>query len=168
MRFRAKKIILYLGMTLVFATLFITRTNAAPNYDYRDVISYDEDLPDGRKFGVMLITTGQWVLPPNYSHELVFGRDNLAEARMENKSGVLDIHGKFVITPQYDSLGLSEDLAWVKIKGKVGFIDKMGRLVIAPRYDIVWPFAEGFAAVGVNGQWGFIDRTGQYIISSTI
>ncbi|MEN6445240.1 MAG: WG repeat-containing protein [Candidatus Cloacimonas sp.] len=118
MRFQVKRIILYSVMALVITSG--SQVTAQPDYDYRDVISYNEGLPDGRKFGAMLITTGKWVIPPQYDYELTFEKNNLAIVKTGGKAGLIDITGKMVVTPQYDDIRefVGDDLAQVKLKGK--------------------------------------------------
>lgn len=102
-----------------------------------------------------------WAIPPQYDEVSDFS-ENLAEVRIKDKVGFIDIRNRFVIEPKYEMPeklgGFKFGLAAVKINGKYGFIDKKGTLIINSTYDFAEDFDENLlAVVKKNGKFGAID-----------
>src|SRR6185436_6374714 len=82
----------------------------------------------------------------------------------DGKSGFIDLTGKVVIPPQFDSVsGFSEGLALATRNGRKFFIDTNGKTAFEARFDIVNNFSEGLAAIKDGERGGFIDHTGKII-----
>ena len=94
------------------------------------------------------------------------------------KYGFINKTGKYVVPPQFDSIGdFSEGLALVAVGDKRGYIDKTGKIVIPLKFEYFAltnlfsegseNFSEGLAAaIGkTKGKLGYIDKTGNYVIS---
>lgn len=75
--------------------------------------------------------------------------------------GFIDKNGKFVIQPQFESVGpFNNSLAPVMVAGKWGYINKSGKVTIKPQFDKAGDFSEGLAAVCNDDKYGFVDTTG--------
>jgi hypothetical protein len=87
------------------------------------------------------------------------------------KFGLIDRHGKVILTNEYDEiLGFSHNRARVNKGGTFqtnrveggqwGYINKQGEEIIPLQYDQAWYFTEGLAAVQKDGNWMYIDTLG--------
>jgi hypothetical protein len=84
---------------------------------------------------------------------------------MDKKEGFVDVTGKVVIEPKFESVGyFVGGLAWAKLsEGKVGYIDKKGNWVIEPQFTAAKEFdpASGLARVKKTDKWEYVDKTGK-------
>ncbi|NVK28066.1 MAG: WG repeat-containing protein [Flavobacteriia bacterium] len=94
----------------------------------------------------------------------------LAEAQMlfpfaqDGKWGYQDIHGSWVIEPQFDAAQLfSEGKAAVRDRGYYHFIDSVGHRLTWQNFEKVRNFEHGLSCVYVNGSWSLIDTTLQVL-----
>lgn len=98
--------------------------------------------------------------------------EGLASVKVEDKWGVIDKTGKYIVNPQFEYVSrFSEGLAPAKTGGKSGFIDTTGKLAIAAKFNNADPFSEGLAAAWISDEHkkersmcGYIDKTGEYVI----
>ncbi|HMY31244.1 MAG TPA: WG repeat-containing protein, partial [Leptospiraceae bacterium] len=89
---------------------------------------------------------GNVKIPPKYE-ALGSMSDNVALAQMNDKWGIINQKGEFILKPQFDDVREFEDgLAWVIDqckewvvgeceRGKWGLVDKTGKILIPPKYD---------------------------------
>ncbi len=153
-----------LALTILLLTFSITQGRAELKYNYSDITYYKVSLASGDKYGYLLVTTGQWIIPPQFDDAKFFSKDNLARIAIDSKYGFIDITGNIIIKPQFESVrNFSEDLAVVKINGKYGFIDKTGKLVIEPKLDNAHDFLNGTAEVEFNNKRVLVDRKGKIV-----
>jgi hypothetical protein len=90
------------------------------------------------------------------------------EPKCGSKTGFVDVHGKFVISPAFEEAGdFSDGLAFVRTNGKYGYIDTTGAFAISPTFDKALPFGQGLAFVKVGDKWGVIDKKGSWIVVPT-
>jgi hypothetical protein len=85
-------------------------------------------------------------------------------SRINRKCGYMDISGKSIIEPRFDSAYTFHDgLAAVILNNKLGYIDKTGKLTIPTKYDPDREpdFNEGIATVRLKGIKFFIDKNGK-------
>lgn len=89
-------------------------------------------------------------------------------ARQDDKMGVLNAEGKWIVKPEYSSVvytnqsaetPFTEGFVVVQVGEKWGAVNDAGTLVIPTEYDAMRNFVDGLAAVMSNGRWGFIDKT---------
>ncbi|MEL7423680.1 MAG: WG repeat-containing protein [Bacteroidota bacterium] len=106
-----------------------------------------------------------------YNPEAVFPR--LAVALEDDKLGVINTAGEWVLKPKVDSIGLNhyyvKGLAWVVRKGKYGLMDFNGSEAqwrIKPRFTEVSRFRGrkvAVAAVAIDGRWGVVNSDGKWV-----
>ena len=108
---------------------------------------------------------GRVVIPLKYDSASNFS-ECLAEVKIGQKSGFINLSGKMVIEPTFSGFvsSFSEGLAEVKIDEKSGYIDRTGKIVIPPQFEEGGSFFDGLASVKIQDKWGAIDRTGQIVI----
>ena len=95
--------------------------------------------------------------------------DSFFVVMKDNKWGIIDQTGKFVVEPKFEELWNFDEggLALAKSDGRWGYIDKSGEFVIEPKFQFAKNFAKNGLAparVNENDPIGFIDRTGKYVI----
>ncbi|WP_315540887.1 WG repeat-containing protein [Eikenella corrodens] len=94
-------------------------------------------------------TSGNFVIPPQFTDAEAFASNGLAVAR------------------PFDTKNCGKDVYFnSSIKG---YIDSRGQWVIPPQYEEAFPFLDnGLAAAKYNGKWGMIDRQGNWVLAPTI
>lgn len=114
---------------------------------------------------------GEMVIPPQFSEASSFA-DGIAFVQVDDKYGIIDRTGKFLVplqsTPLYNSY--SDGLELVQdTDGSNYFIDKTGKVVIKPRPGVEYlPFSEGFALAAwgddiMNRTCRYMNRKGQFV-----
>ncbi|NEP19638.1 MAG: hypothetical protein F6J97_22565, partial [Leptolyngbya sp. SIO4C1] len=103
--------------------------------------------------------------------------EGLASAKLNDKSGYVDLQGNVVVDfqyePQYDAAqDFSEERAWVARQTQAhGWfyqcIDRSGHFVSSLRFKQVEPFANGWARVNQGDRykpeaWGYLSRGGEF------
>lgn len=79
----------------------------------------------------------------------------------EEKFGIIDREGKFLIEPSLDSIIYDKKDFLIKKEGKWGWIDATGKTLIEPKFEDAFPFADDdLAVVKQNGFYGFVDEKG--------
>ena len=79
----------------------------------------------------------------------------------EEKFGIIDTEGKFLIEPKLDSIVYDKKDFLIKKEGKWGWIDATGKMLIEPKFEDAFPFADNdLAVVKQNGLYGFVDKKG--------
>jgi hypothetical protein len=118
----------------------------------------------------------------NIKGEKVLGPYQLAEeftypetiVEINNKFGIIDTTGKFLIQPKYDKIfGIYKDYYKYKyyhyvtlVDKKMGFVNKNLKTLIEPnKYDLLGDLANGFIEVHLNNKVGLTDSNGKEILS---
>ncbi len=91
-------------------------------------------------------------------------KTRFAEVKFNNKFGVINHKGIFVVQPIWDDLLLDDKYSIVQRDSLWGYIDTKGKIVIKPKYNDADYFYEGLAAVNNGDKYGFIDYNGDTII----
>ncbi len=76
------------------------------------------------------------------------------------KGGVIDVTGKTIIKPQYDTIKLIKDIPYIVVwsGGKVGIIDYSNNTILEPIYDALLSLGNShFARVKKDGKIGLVD-----------
>lgn len=90
----------------------------------------------------------------------------LAPIYRAGKVGFINLAGKIVVEPRFDSAGcFSAGMARVLVSGKYGYIDAKGTMTIPPAYADANDFSEALAAVALPEAGVFyINRRGEPVI----
>lgn len=134
--------------TLFNKRLILVKTNFATN-------------DKGENVGFKLIDKLDFnVLTPTSINQVRRFNDDLISVMVDDKWGVLDYTGKFLVKPNYkEVLHESEGLFGVKFdNNKLGFIDKKGKVQITFEYTDINPFKNGLAIVSKLGKFGIITK----------
>lgn len=128
-------------------------------YSGKDDFSFAELRPFNQ--GLAMVAVSKW---------------NSETEGYDNKWGVIDESGKFVIQPAYQDFRVSDvygdyevfgvtGLAMVENSaGKWGAIDKNGKTVIPFQYEHLYTYNFGMLAFQQNGKWGYLDSEGNVAI----
>jgi WG containing repeat len=144
-----------------------------PIYDMAEMFSEGYSaVTVGEKHG-FIDETGKYVLPLQ-SYEFLGSLNNgLADFRINDKVGFINIKGEVIIKPQFDWADeFSEGLCVVRNdngklgSGKSGYIDTTGKLVMDFKFKYAGKFENGKAKVQLDKDFVYIDKTGN-IISDT-
>ncbi len=101
--------------------------------------------------------------------EAVPGRfsDGKATVVVDNKYGVIDSDGNYVIYPDFDELlTLSGGCVVFKKDGKYGYMKADGKVIIEPIYDYLSNFKNGMAVFGFKDKHGAIKSDGTEILAA--
>jgi hypothetical protein len=84
---------------------------------------------------------------PNSSQNLLF-----AKVKFNNKYGVTDVNGKYIIKPEYDSIPFSnfEGLIILKKDNKWGLADTSGKIIAEPKFDEIKTSRGEFISVKID------------------
>jgi WG repeat protein len=108
-------------------------------------------------------SVAQVSVPPTLSHREIENTP-LKPVEQDEKWGYVDLAGKFIIAPQFESADpFSEGVAAVELNKRFGYVGTDGHFVIQPRYFRAGLFREGFAWVVTRkpstplgtGEYGF-------------
>ncbi|MCB0738864.1 MAG: WG repeat-containing protein [Bacteroidetes bacterium] len=109
---------------------------------------------------------GEEIVSPKYRWVGRFS-GGLGVVNHEEKYGVINKDGQFVVEPQYQStLGkYVEDRLGVKKDGKWGFIDPRGAKTVDFKYEDIQDYANGYAMVSQGFfKWGAVNMAGDLIV----
>ena len=91
----------------------------------------------------------------------------MARAKINERFGMIDTKGNWVIQPQFEELGYFNEngMARAEINEKCGMIDTKGNWVIQPQFEELGGFNEnGMARAKINERFGMIDTKGNWVI----
>jgi hypothetical protein len=101
----------------------------------KPIFSYASNFDE---YGLALVKTGGY-----------FDEDN---NYLEEKWGVINQKGEFVIEPQFQGISIvSGNIIAVRVEGKYGFVNRQGKMFVAPKFSTVSSLREGLIAVKVGG-----------------
>ena len=111
---------------------------------------------------------GRYALASDYE---ILGEfhEGLAFAYVDGKGGYIDVHGSWIIQPQFAGqiFDFSESLARVRIGDCFGFVGLDGRMKIPAKLKSASDFHEGLAVYAENGKDGYINRDGNIVIKAS-
>lgn len=141
-----------------------------PIYDMAEMFSEGYSVVTvGEKHG-FIDEKGKYVLTLQSYEFLGSLHNGLADFRINDKVGFINIKGEVIIKPQFDWADeFSEGLCVVRNdngkigSGKNGYIDTTGKLVIDFKFKYAGKFENGKAKVQIEKDFVFIDKTGEII-----
>lgn len=142
-----------------------------PNRDSRAEALFPASLKtvNGIRWGY-IDRTGKMVLPPRFRSAGAFGSNGLASAGTEKGTGLIDVTGRFVVQPVYDSISdFNEGHAVVIDKEGFKLMNAAGQIVTKKAYSFLGNLHGNRAVFYVqdkDGQlrYGYIDGTGSEVI----
>ena len=141
-----------------------------PIYDMAEIFSEGYSaVTVGEKHG-FIDETGKYVLPLQSYEFLGSLHNGLADFKINDKVGFINIKGEVIIKPQFDWADeFSEGFCVVRNdngklgSGKNGYIDTTGKLVIDFKFKYAGKFENGKAKVQIDKDFVYIDKTGNII-----
>jgi WG containing repeat len=126
------------------------------------IVRANTSLEKGNLDGVHLINKVSHEVITQQSYLVIkrFGDDMIAALAENEKWGVIDYAGKYIIKPTYkEILHVSEGLFGVKYdNNKLGYVDRKGKVQIPFEYSDIKPFQGGLAIVAKGGKFGIITK----------
>nr|WP_263323215.1 WG repeat-containing protein [Neobacillus sp. Marseille-Q6967] len=124
----------------------------------------------GTKWGY-INERGKVVLLPIYQGAGDFQDNGLAIVQAQNRTGVINEDGYFIVKPKYDAIEpFSEGRAVVIDNQGFKVIDESGKEITSKAYSFIQNFQEGRAAVGEQDKesgrylYGYLNRRGKEVI----
>lgn len=92
--------------------------------------------------------------------------EGYARCRVNEKCGLVDEQGDFVVEPKYDRIIFFADgFAGVMLEGKYGCVSLVTGKEVSPiQWDWIEPYSEGLFAVRQDESWGYINDRGEVVI----
>ena len=122
-------------------------------------------------YGLINITTGAYVIPPEYDSLSFSYYDRLIKAEKNKKYGYIDINGNVVVPTIYDDIySFSNGFAKVEVDRKQGYVDLVGNVVVPTIYDYIDEFVNGYVKFKDGpifkdgGKFGCIDMAGNVVL----
>lgn len=78
--------------------------------------------------------------------------------------GVINLEGKEILSPIYESLHIADDTIRFAIGEKWGYADLTGKVICEPKYYFIEKFIDGVARVSDKKTWGLINFEGKLIV----
>ena len=139
-------------------------------FEYDEVREFDEYgvavARKGKEY-YMLDTQGMHIGNTAYSFvDTVNCKPGTYIVKNDDKAGIVDSQGKYVLAPEYDDLdGFESGFARVCIDGKWGFMNEHYEIAIPCKFDKEYWFGiSECTSAAVNKRWGVIDSKGEWII----
>lgn len=123
---------------------------------------------EGVKWGY-IDGTGYFTIPPVFDRVENFGDNGLAIIAINNREGLIDRNGRYVVEPGYDYIQpFSDGVAIGYRNGSYDAIAESGQILFTSKDDYVYGFHEGLAAfnrsVGEKYLHGYFDKEGNTVI----
>ncbi|NLZ49029.1 MAG: DUF3298 domain-containing protein [Clostridiales bacterium] len=115
---------------------------------------------------------GNFVIEPKFQNAYDFNEFDIAIVNVNNKAGIIDKNGEYVVHPIYDSISpYKEGRAVYILNNTMGVLDEEGNRITKKPYTFVSNYNEGRAIVGINDEesgsyiYGYIDLQGNEVVS---
>ncbi len=115
-------------------------------------------------------TQARMVIPPTFLSAFDF-IGGVASVKLNDKYGVIDRQGKWVIRPRFNYMrpfGKGEDVTAFEEDGLWGLVDRAGKTVIEPRYHDAKRTCRGLTPVCVEIEsedfYGLVDNRGEWVV----
>lgn len=133
-------------------------------YNFSNGVAAAKPL-DNDKFG-FINPIGMMVIPAIYDRVTPFNK-GISAVCLNDKWGLIDIRGNYIVTPQYDEIMYERDAEIrpsFKENGKWGVLDYNGHVIIPALYDTWVYFYGNYARAEKDGKSGIIDLSNNVII----
>lgn len=145
---------------------FVENTKKIQRFNNRYSLKYaDVDLTNA-KWGI-IDKMGNVIIKPQYQEAFGVTKNNILQAKLNSKWGILNIKGEQIQPFIYDELecqGYNGGSFLGKRKNKFSFFDSNGTKISRREYDFAENFWSRRARVAMNDKFGFIDSTGNEVI----
>ena len=93
-------------------------------------------------------------------------KNGKAVVRLDDKDGVIDQDGKYIINPQFKVAYSDGNKYLINLDDKWGWCDEEGKININPQFDDALFFAGStLASIKSSDKWGYIDEEGKIMIN---
>ena len=144
---------------------FVTKPqNKISNKNYANKIKRFRDK-DSKLYGYK--DKEKVIINAQYDGADFYFLDDFASASIDNKWGIINKQGEWIVQPTADSrldYIINENVISVNINDKYGIIDKTGKWILEPTYDLILKYSEGLALACIKDKCGYINETGKWII----
>jgi len=114
---------------------------------------------------------GNFVIEPKFENAYDFNELGIAIVTKNNKAGLINKNGEYVVHAMYDSISpYKEGRAVYVLNNTMGIIDEGGNRITKKPYNFVSDYNEGRAVVGIKDEetdsyiYGYIDLQGDEIV----
>jgi len=112
---------------------------------------------------------GRFIIPPQFDEAENFQPNGLAVVQMNNRSGLMNVYGQWVVLPKYEMINsFSEGRAQVINQGNFKVIDEQGNVITSKPYDYIGSYHEGRAQAADTREgkylYGYLDLQGKEVI----
>jgi hypothetical protein len=140
----------------------------APHYSFIEILSNDLAVVDEYgKYGI-INSSGQLVLPLQYSKETLVLYKNIQPNGTYYQNGqwkAFSFDGNGIRKWKYDNIIVQGEYMWpFKYNNKWGYVDATGREVVGASFDSVGIFSGGITWVANNGKKGVIGKNGRLVL----
>ena len=108
--------------------------------------------------------TGRVVVPLQFKEARRFSENGLAQVKLNDKWGIIDTAGNFVVQPQCDEISIWGDFICVKMNEKWGIVNRTGNFIIEPQLEDEVRFLGKYACIKTKGKWYLIDGKGNSVL----
>lgn len=128
-----------------------------------------KNTSNGSFYGYVDIT-GKMIIYPKFARAYDFNSEDLAIAYYNNKAGLINTKGDFVINPIYDEISdFKEMRAVFNIDNYMGVMNEKGQILTNKKYSFISDYSNGMALVSNissddNSKYGYIDMDGNEVI----
>lgn len=99
--------------------------------------------------------------------------DKYIGMKKNNKWCVFDNHGKQILKPEYDYIGMGaanstnslQRNLFVCRQGNYGIVNDLSEIVVPFKYDYIRKFSEGLSLIKKNGLYGYCNTEGEQVIN---
>lgn len=99
--------------------------------------------------------------------------ENILKVKKDGKYGLIDINGKQILEPQYDSIETlkgPKNSIIIEKDGKYGLVNNSGTIIIKPEFTKIEAMSEqykdGYLTIDENNKYGLIDFSGKQILEN--
>lgn len=114
---------------------------------------------------------GKMIIYPKFSRAYDFNSENLAIVYYNNKAGLINTEGEFVLTPIYDEINdFKEMRAIFNMDNYMGVMNEKGKILTKKKYSFISDYSNEMALVSnissdYSSKYGYIDMDGNEVIS---